>query len=111
MFARLVETGLNPAFAVLFLRSQNLPHQAGLAFLVLCVYVRILAWFPAGAARHLFWLTHDRILLQPAVFGSIPSQIHRLARPPDHVPSMRATSRADRREQARYSSRSATWKL
>jgi hypothetical protein len=46
---------------VLFLRSQNLPHQCSLACLVL--YIRILAWFLAGAARHLFWLTHGRILL------------------------------------------------
>lgn len=52
IFVRLVEFGLNPAFAVLFLRSQNLPHQGGLACLVR--YVRILAWFLAGAARHLF---------------------------------------------------------
>lgn len=52
IFVRLVEFGLNPAFAVLFLRSQNLPHQGGLACLVR--YVRILAWLLAGAARHLF---------------------------------------------------------
>ena len=48
IFVRLVKFGLNPAFAVLFLRSQNLPHQGGLARLVL--YVRILAWLLAGAA-------------------------------------------------------------
>jgi hypothetical protein len=80
IFVRLVEFGLNPTFAVLFLRSQNLPHQGSLACLVL--YVRVLAWILAGAARHLFWVTHGRILLQPGVFGSVPSQIHRLARPP-----------------------------
>ena len=76
---RLVEFGLNPAFAVLFLPSQDLLHQGSLACLVL--YARILAWFPAGAARRLFWLTHGQILLQPGVFGSLPSQIHRPARP------------------------------
>jgi hypothetical protein len=61
------------------LRSQNLPHQDGLAFLLLYIYVylRILAWFIAGAARHLCWLTHGQILLQPAVFGSVPSEIRR----------------------------------
>jgi hypothetical protein len=80
ILVRLVEFGLNPAFAVLFLPSQNLRHQGGLARLVLCA--KILAWFPAGAARRLFWLTHGQILLQPGVFGSVPSQIHRLARPP-----------------------------
>jgi hypothetical protein len=52
IFVRLVKFGLNPAFAVLFLRSQNLPDQGGLARLIL--YVRILAWLLAGAARHLF---------------------------------------------------------
>ena len=41
ILVRLVEFGLNPAFAVQFLRSQNLPHQGSLARLVL--YVRILA--------------------------------------------------------------------
>ena len=80
ILVRLVEFGLNPAFAVLFLPSQDLLHQGGLAGLVL--YAGILAWFPAGAARRLFWLTHAKILLQPGVFGSVPSQIHRLARPP-----------------------------
>jgi hypothetical protein len=77
---RLVEFGLNPAFAMLFLPSQDLVHQGSLACLVL--YARILAWFPAGAARRLFWLTHGQILLQPGDFGSAPRQIHRLARPP-----------------------------
>ena len=53
IFVRLVKFGLNPAFAVLFLRSQNLPHQGSLARLVL--YVRILVWLLAGAAaRRLF---------------------------------------------------------
>ena len=61
IFVRLVEFGINPAFAVLFLRSQNLPHQGRLACLVPCAV--IVAWFLAGAARHLFWLTHGRILL------------------------------------------------
>jgi hypothetical protein len=61
IFVRLVKVGVNPAFAVLFLRSQNLPHQGGLACLVRCA--RILAWFPTGAARRLFCITHDRILL------------------------------------------------
>jgi hypothetical protein len=76
----LVEFGLNSAFAVLFLPSQNILHQGSLACLVL--YARILAWLLAGAVRRLFWLTHDQILLQPGVLGSLPSQIHRLARPP-----------------------------
>jgi hypothetical protein len=79
ILVRLVEFGLNPAFAVLFLPSQDLLHQGSLACLIL--YARILAWFPAGAARRPFWLTHDQILLQPGIFGSLPSQIHRLARP------------------------------
>jgi hypothetical protein len=43
IFARLVEFGLDPAFAVLFLRSQNLPHQGSVARLVL--YARIVAGF------------------------------------------------------------------
>jgi hypothetical protein len=77
---RLVEFGLSPAFAVLFLPSQNLLHQGSLACPVLCA--RILAWFLDGVPRRLFWLTHGQILFQPGVFGSVPSQIHRLARPP-----------------------------
>jgi hypothetical protein len=80
ILVRLVEFGLNPAFAVLFLPAQDLLHQGSLACLVL--QARILAWFLAGAARRLFWLTHGEILLQPGVFGSVPSQIHRLARSP-----------------------------
>ena len=80
ILVRLVEFGLNPAFAVLFLPSQDLLHQGSLACLVR--YARILAWFLAGAARRLFWLTHGQILLQPGVIGSVHSQIHRLARPP-----------------------------
>lgn len=76
IFAGLVEFGLNSAFAVLFLPSQNLPHHGSLAGLVL--YVRILAWFVAGTARRLFWLIHGRILLQSGLSGSSPSQIHRL---------------------------------
>ena len=80
IFVRLVEFGVNPAFAVLFLGSQNLPHQGSLACLVL--YVWILAWFLAGAARHLFWLTHGPILLHPRGLWLSSSQIHRLARPP-----------------------------
>jgi hypothetical protein len=75
IFARLVESGLNPAFAVLFLHSQNLPHQGSVARFVL--YARIVAWFLAGVARHLFWLAHGLILLQPGNSGSAPSQIHR----------------------------------
>jgi hypothetical protein len=90
IFVRLVEFGLNPAFAVLFLRSQNLPHQSGVVCLVR--YVRILAWFLAGAARHLFWLTHGRILLQPRVFGSVPSQINRRAEQPAALVSCPATA-------------------
>lgn len=77
ILVRLVEFGLNPAFAVLFLPAQDLLHQGSLACLVL--QARILAWFLAGAARRLFWLTHGQILLQPGAFGSVPSQIHRLA--------------------------------
>jgi hypothetical protein len=77
IFARLVEPGLNPAFAVLFLRSQNLPHQGSVARLVRCA--RIVAWLLAGVARHLLWLTHGLILLPPRNSGSAPSQIHRLA--------------------------------
>jgi len=83
ILVRLVEFGLHPAFAVLFLPSQDLLHQGSLSCLVL--YARILAWFLAGAARRLSWLTHGQILLQPGVFGSVPSQpsqIHRLARLP-----------------------------
>jgi hypothetical protein len=80
ILVRLVEFGLHPAFAVLFLPSQDLLHQGSLACLVR--YAEILVWFLAGAARRLFWLTHGQILLQPGVFGSVPSQIHRLARPP-----------------------------
>jgi hypothetical protein len=52
IFVCLVEFGLNPAFAVLFLRSQNIPYQVGLVCLLR--YVTILAWVLAGAARHLF---------------------------------------------------------
>jgi hypothetical protein len=52
IFVRLVKLRLNPAFAVLFLRSQNLPHHGGLVGLLR--YVRILAWFLAGTARYLF---------------------------------------------------------
>jgi hypothetical protein len=51
ILVRLVEFGLNPAFAVLFLPSQDLQYQGGLARLVL--YAKILAWFPAGAGRRL----------------------------------------------------------
>jgi hypothetical protein len=80
ILVRLVEFGLNSTFAVLFLPSQDLLHQGGLACLIL--YAKILAWFPGGVARRLFWLTHGQILLQPGVFGSVPSQIRRLARPP-----------------------------
>ena len=69
---RRVEFWLNPAFAVLFLPSQDLLHQDSLACLVL--YARLLAWFLAGAARRLFWLTHSQILLQPGVFGSAPAR-------------------------------------
>jgi hypothetical protein len=35
LFVWLVELGVNPAFAVLFLPAQNLPHRRGLAGLVL----------------------------------------------------------------------------
>ena len=80
ILVRLVELGLNPAFAMLFLPSQDLLHRGNLACIVL--YARILAWFPAGAARRLFWLTHGQILLQPGVFDSVPRQIHRPAPPP-----------------------------
>jgi hypothetical protein len=61
IFVHLVELGLNPAFAVLFLRTQNLPHQGSLAGLV--QHVRVVTWFLAGAARRLFSLTHGQILL------------------------------------------------
>jgi hypothetical protein len=80
ILVRFVEFGLNPAFAMLFLSSYDLLHRGSLACLVL--YAKILAWFLAGAARRLFWLTHGQILLQPGVFDSVPRQIHRLARRP-----------------------------
>jgi hypothetical protein len=44
--AVLAELGLNPSFAMLFLRPQNLAHQRGLAGLVR--HVRTMVWFPAG---------------------------------------------------------------
>ena len=62
IFVHLVEPGLNPAFAVLFLRTQNLPHQGSLAGLV--QHIRVVTWFLTGAARRLSSLTHDQILLQ-----------------------------------------------
>lgn len=57
-----LELRLNPAFAVLFLRTQNLAHQASLAGLV--QHVRAMTWFLAGNARRLFPLTHGQIHLQ-----------------------------------------------
>jgi len=50
IFIRLVKLGLNPAFAVLSLRTQNLSHQRSLAGLV--QHLTAVAWFspePPGA--------------------------------------------------------------
>jgi hypothetical protein len=61
IFVQLVEFGLNPAFTVLFLLTQNFTHQGILAGLVL--HVRVGVWVSAGAARRVFSLAHGQILL------------------------------------------------
>lgn len=70
IFVCLVELRLNPAFAVLFLRTQNLSHHGSLAGLQ---RVRAMTWFLAGASWRLFPLTHGQIHLHAGLSVSAPS--------------------------------------
>src|SRR5216683_4209797 len=67
-----VELRVNAAFPVLLLHAQHLPDQGGLAGVVR--KAGVVARLATGIARHLFLVTHRRILLNRLLW-SAPGQI------------------------------------
>ncbi len=68
-----VELRVNAAFPVLLLHAQHLPDQGCLAGVVR--KAGVVARLVTGIARHLFLVTHRRILLNRLLW-SAPGQIH-----------------------------------